>query len=57
MADSEFAAKEVTACQSMLNRIPQSSPEDSDSLAVLYGAMNAPLGRRRCARWNYDFSA
>jgi hypothetical protein len=35
MADSEFAAKEVTACQSMLNRIPQSSPEDSDSLAVI----------------------
>jgi len=35
MARSAFASKDVKDCQSMLNKILQSSPEDSDSLAVI----------------------
>ncbi len=35
MAGSAFAAKDLKDCQSMLNKILQSSPEDSDSLAVI----------------------
>ena len=35
MASSALAAKEIKDCQSMLNKILQSSPEDSDSLAVI----------------------
>lgn len=35
MASSAAAAKEIKNCQSMLNKILQSSPENSDSLAVV----------------------
>jgi hypothetical protein len=35
MARLAFAAKQIKDCQSMLNKILQSSPEDSDSLAVI----------------------
>ncbi len=35
MASLAFAAKQIKDCQSMLNKILQSSPEDSDSLAVI----------------------
>jgi hypothetical protein len=35
MASSVSAAKEIQECQSMLNKILQSSPENSDSLAVV----------------------
>jgi hypothetical protein len=35
MASSVFAAKQVKDCQSMLNKILQSAPENSDSLAVV----------------------
>ena len=35
MANLAFAAKQMKDCQSMLNRILQSSPEDSYSLAVI----------------------
>ena len=35
MASSAFAAKEIKDSQSMLNKILQSSPENSDSLAVV----------------------
>ena len=35
MASSVSAAKEIQECQSMLNKILQSSPENSDSLAVI----------------------
>jgi hypothetical protein len=34
MAGSAFAAKDVKDCQNMLNKILESSPEDSNSLAV-----------------------
>jgi hypothetical protein len=35
MASSVSAAKDVKDCQNMLNKILESSPEDSDSLAVI----------------------
>jgi len=35
MANLAFAAKQMKDCQSMLNKILQSSPEDSFSLAVI----------------------
>src|ERR1700680_148642 len=35
MASLAFAAKQIKDCQSMLNKILQSAPEDSDSLAVI----------------------
>ncbi len=35
MASSVYAAKQIKDCQSMLNKILQSSPEDPDSLAVV----------------------
>lgn len=35
MSDGAAFARKIDACQTMLNRILQSSPEDSDSLAVV----------------------
>ncbi len=35
MAGSAFAVKQIKDCQNMLNKILESSPEDSDSLAVI----------------------
>jgi hypothetical protein len=35
MATGSIFARQIKECQNMLNRIPQSSPEDSESLAVI----------------------